>query len=316
MFVIYKVIKEVEMKRKDLTGQRFGHLTVIEMLYRYKGSRRTYCRCLCDCGNEHIIESSHLQKRKNVSCGCMTSYYRAINNRTNEIGNRYGRLTIIDIDHSTRPSMAICECGCGKTIRAIKTDVVRCHTQSCGCLHSEITSQSNEKDFTDVISDAGVVIKKRAYKNSYGTWMWYCDCPICGKEFIALPAKVMENHTTSCGCKLNSSKERIIENYLKELSLNYEKQKRFEDCKYYYTLPFDFAIYNNDGTLICLIEYDGQQHFKPIDFFGGIDGFEKTKIRDSIKNQYCKNNNIRLLRLNYLNTDNEIKKMITNIIYP
>ena len=179
-----------------------------------------------------------------------------------------------------------------------------------------MTSKANEKDFTDVISDSGVVLKRRAYKNFHGVWMWYCDCPICGNEFIALPAKVIENHTTSCGCKLNSSKERIIENYLKELNVDYEKQKRFEDCKYCYTLPFDFAIYNNDKTLKCLIEYDGQQHFRPIDFFGGIDGFGKTQIRDNIKNKYCKDNNIHLLRLNYLNTDNEIKEIITNTIYP
>lgn len=304
------------MNKKDLTGQKFGHLTVVEMLYRYNGGRRTYCKCLCDCGNEHIIGADHLQKRKNASCGCMSNYYKAINNRTNEIGNKYGRLTVLDIDYDVSPSVAICECDCGKVIKAVKADVVSLHTQSCGCLQSEMTSKANEKDFTNVVSDSGVILKRRAYKNSHGVWMWYCECPICGKEFIALPARVISNITTSCGCKLNSSKERIIENYLKELNVDYEKQKRFTDCKYCYTLPFDFAIYNDDRTLKCLIEYDGQQHFKPIDFFGGIDGFEKTKIRDNIKNQYCIDNNIRLLRLNYLNTDNEIKEMITNTIYP
>lgn len=304
------------MKRKDLTGQKFGHLIVIEMLYRYKGGRRTYCKCICDCGNEHIISADKLQKRENISCGCMSNYYRAINNRTNETGNKYGRLTIIDIDYSVRPSIVICECDCGEIIRVVKADVISGHTQSCGCLQSERTSMANEKDFTDIVSDAGVVIKRKAYKNSNGVWMWYCECPICGKEFIALPAKVMENHTTSCGCKLNSSKERIIENYLKELNIVYEKQKRFENCRYIYALPFDFAIYNDDNTLRCLIEYDGQQHFKPIDFFGGIESFEKTKLRDSIKNKYCEENNIKLLRVNYLNTDNEIKDIITNTIYP
>jgi hypothetical protein len=246
----------------------------------------------------------------------MSNYYRTINNRTNEIGNKYGRLTIIDINYDIKPSIAICECDCGKIINVIKADVVSCHTQSCGCLQSERASMANEKDFTDVISDSGVVIKRRAHKNTNGVWMWYCVCPICDEEFIALPAKVIENHTTSCGCKINSSKERIIENYLKELNVDYEKQKRFEDCRYCYSLPFDFAIYNNDKTLRCLIEFDGQQHFKSVDFFGGDDGFEKIKIRDDIKNQYCKDNNIPLLRLNYLYTDNEIKEIITNTIYP
>lgn len=179
------------MKRKDLTGQKFGYLTVVEMLYHYNGGRHTHCKCLCDCGNEHIISADHLQKRNNVSCGCMSNYHRAINNRTNEIGNKYGRLTIIDIDYSVKPSIAICECDCGEIIRVIKADVVNFHTQSCGCLQSEMTSQANEKDFTDVVSDSGVILKRRAYKNSYGVWMWHCKCPICEKEFVALPAKVM-----------------------------------------------------------------------------------------------------------------------------
>ena len=121
----------------------------------------------------------------------MSNYHRAINNRTNEIGNKYGRLTIIDIDYSVKPSIAICECDCGEIIRVIKADVVNFHTQSCGCLQSEMTSQANEKDFTDVVSDSGVILKRRAYKNSYGVWMWHCKCPICEKEFVALPAKVM-----------------------------------------------------------------------------------------------------------------------------
>lgn len=304
------------MKRKDLTGQKFGHLTVVEMLYHYNGGRHTHCKCICDCGNEHIISADKLQKRENVSCGCMSNYYRTINNRTNEIGNKYGRLTIIDIDYNERSSIAICQCDCGEIVRTSKTGVVSGHTQSCGCLQSERASMANEKDFTNIVSDTGVVIKRRAYKNSRGVWMWYCKCPICDEEFIALPAKVMENHTTSCGCKINSSKERMIESYLNELDVAYEKQKRFEDCKYKYTLPFDFAIYNNDKTLKCLIEYDGQQHFKPIDFFGGISGFENTKIRDSIKSQYCEDNNIKLLRINYLDTDSDIKEKITNTIYP
>ena len=304
------------MKRKDLTGQKFRHLTVIEMLYGYNGDRHTHCRCICDCGNEHIISADHLQKRKNPSCGCMSNYYRTINNRSNEIGNKYNRLTIIDIDYSIKPSIAVCECDCGEIISVNKADVISGHTQSCGCLQSERTSQTNEKDFTDVISDAGVVLKRAAYKNSHGVWMWYCKCTICGNEFVALPAKVMENHTTSCGCQISSSKERIIESYLKELKVAYERQKRFEDCKYRYSLPFDFVIYNDDTTIRCLIEYDGMQHFKPIEYFGGQESFEKTQIRDSIKNEYCKNKNIKLIRVNYLNTDDEIKEIITNTIYP
>ena len=74
-------------------------------------------------------------------------------------------------------------------------------------------------------------------------------------------------------------------------------------------MRFDFGILHND-QLLGLIEYDGKQHFEPIDFFGGEDGFRKTQERDKIKNAYCKSHNIPLLRLPYTLSINEIKTKI------
>jgi hypothetical protein len=48
-----------------------------------------------------------------------------------------------------------------------------------------------------------------------------------------------------------------------------------------------------------IIEYDGIQHYEPVELFGGIDEFEKTKIKDKIKNEYCLKNNILLYRISY-----------------
>ena len=73
--------------------------------------------------------------------------------------------------------------------------------------------------------------------------MWKCLCPLCGKEFVALPAKILSNHTTSCGCKIQSSGERRICNILQNLKLDFKEQVMFEDCRYRGFLKFDFAIY-------------------------------------------------------------------------
>jgi len=99
------------------------------------------------------------------------------------------------------------------------------------------------------------------------------------------------------GCpKCNDSKGEIeIKRILESYNILYETQKTFKNCKYKSLLKFDFYLpkYN------CCIEYDGQQHFKPLKFFGGIDEFKKTQIRDKIKNKYCKDENINLLRIKY-----------------
>lgn len=286
------------------------------MLYGYNNGRHTYCKCVCDCGNEKIVSVDYIKKQKYTSCGCQTNYLRSINNRTNELGNKYNRLTIIEIDYSTRPSVAKCVCDCGKEVIVPKAEVISGHTKSCGCLQSERTSKANTKDFSNKCSDSGVKIISRSHKNSRGLWIWNCICPLCGNIFKALPSKVLSNHTSSCGCKIQSSKERAIEKYLKQLNVSYTKEQRFVDCKHKYTLPFDFAVHNNDGSISFLIEYDGEQHFRPVEFYGGAISYKETKRRDEIKTKYCIQNNIKLLRFNYKNTNEQIFETITNTIYP
>lgn len=77
-------------------------------------------------------------------------------------------------------------------------------------------------------------------------------------------------------------------------------------------LPFDFYLpsYN------ILIEYDGEHHFQPVKGWGGEEKFKLTQKNDEIKNNYCKDNNITLLRLPYTHTENDIKNEILNILSP
>ena len=101
--------------------------------------------------------------------------------------------------------------------------------------------------------------------------------------------------------KCKKSKGEIeISKILDLYNIKYEEEYRFENCKFKYTLPFDFYLpeYNT-----C-IEYDGIQHFYIIEQFGGLDGFISSKIRDTIKNIYCENNNIKLIRIPYWEFNN------------
>lgn len=89
---------------------------------------------------------------------------------------------------------------------------------------------------------------------------------------------------------------------MSENNINYIIEKRFSDCKNKRVLPFDF--YLPDFNL-C-IEYDGLQHFESNDRFGGNEEFNKIKIRDNIKNNYCSgiNGKPKLLRISYKEYDN------------
>jgi len=99
----------------------------------------------------------------------------------------------------------------------------------------------------------------------------------------------------------SSSGERVIKNYLIDNNIKFSRQYRIPDCKNKRSLPFDFAVHLNNN--IVLIEFQGLQHYEPINLYGGKDNFEKQKINDSIKRNYCYENNITLIEVKY----NQIK---------
>ena len=103
------------------------------------------------------------------------------------------------------------------------------------------------------------------------------------------------NQKTGCPKCKKSKGEITIESFLSKNNIYHIKQKRFNECKHINTLPFDFYLPNYN---IC-IEYDGEQHFKPKKFYGGDKYLNKRIKLDKIKNNYCKENNIKLIRIPY-----------------
>lgn len=105
------------------------------------------------------------------------------------------------------------------------------------------------------------------------------------------------DHLQGKGCPIckESKGEKKIREYLIKNNIKYIQEYKFKDCKNVQSLPFDFYLpdYN-----VC-IEYDGIQHFKPINRFGGENGYFKLKFNDNIKTHYCFNMNIKLIRIKY-----------------
>lgn len=305
-------------RRENLIGKKFGKLTVTKMLYNYNNTSRTRCLCNCDCGKKDILRDPYeLKQTIDSSCGCgRKEYIRKFCGKDID-GQRFGRLIVTETLWNESPPKVKCTCDCGNIVILRKSDVQSGHTLSCGCLQTEMTSLRNQVDHTGQVSNYGVKLLSQAEKNNKGQWLWNCECGYCHKIFKELPARVLNNHVRSCGCLISSSREKFIENILIENNIEYIPQYTFLNCKSKnnYVLRFDFGIIKN-GKLFYLIEYDGEQHFHPVKHWGGEKGYINNLERDEIKNKYCKENNIKLLRLPYTLTENEIKDKITNIIYP
>jgi hypothetical protein len=92
--------------------------------------------------------------------------------------------------------------------------------------------------------------------------------------------------------------EKIISSILVSNNIQHNMQYTFDDCKDNRPLPFDVAVFS-DNKLQGLIEYQGVQHFVPINYYGGEKALKQTQKRDQIKRKYCIKNNIPLLILSY-----------------
>jgi len=301
-------------RRRNIVGQTFGLLTVESVDYSTSdgsGRKRTYCDCTCVCGNKVRMSLDTLSSPGLHSCGCGRKITAAKNSK-NIIGQKFGRLTVVEEFCECTPREVLCRCECGNEIRVSKTDVMFSHTKSCGCLRKDRITEANEKNWSGFINDYGIELIEKSYKNSHGTWIWRAKCPCCNEMFNVLPINVTSNKYTSCGCRNKSSGECLIESILLENNIKYETQYRFDDCRDIYSLPFDFALFIN-GTII-LLEYDGKQHFCSIDFYGGEDAFNKRLLHDKIKNDYCEERGIKLIRIPYTYEAKKIREVIMDLI--
>lgn len=102
-----------------------------------------------------------------------------------------------------------------------------------------------------------------------------------------------------------SKGEEEIKRILNKNNIKFIQQFSFDDCIYKRKLKFDFYL----PEYKCCIEFDGVQHFEEIEYFGGLESYEDLKIKDNIKNKYCKDNDIKLVRISYQEINN-IEKIL------
>lgn len=124
----------------------------------------------------------------------------------------------------------------------------------------------------------------------------------CNTEFEALPNKILYGTKRCPKCFPNKSLgEMLVEQYLLNNNLKYSLQYTFNECVSSKQKPlrFDFAVFNENNRLDYLIEYDGQQHYSPVEIFGGEESFKIQKENDTLKDEFCSKNNIKLIRIPY-----------------
>lgn len=180
-----------------------------------------------------------------------------------------------------------------------------------------------KKCYLDKCEDNKIIFKKKflkkaniLHKNKYDySQMIYNGSVnniniICPKHGIF--KQTPNSHLQGCGCPncKTSKGENRVRDYLENNNIIYETQKKFNGLKGKNDLMFDFYLPKHNAC----IEYDGEQHFKVVEFYGGRSGYMKRRHKDKMKNNYCFNNNIRLIRIPYTEFKN-IENILIMEIY-
>lgn len=131
-------------------------------------------------------------------------------------------------------------------------------------------------------------------------------CNNCGHFFSPTYNGFISAETGCKKCNQSKGEERIT-NFLNLKKIDFIQEYKFDDCKYVRKLLFDFYL----PEYKLLIEYDGEQHFQPQNCWGGEKEFQIIKKRDEIKNRFCTENQIDLLRIKY---NENVEEKIDQII--
>lgn len=193
----------------------------------------------------------------------------------------------------------ICYCDCGNDCVIMGSHLTTGHSTSCGCQQFKKLVPRKAVDLTDMRFGMLTVMYRQPNrmvgKNS--RVVWHCKCE-CGKETDVLALLLTEGQVKSCGCLAISHAERIMFDYLNGLQVEYAFQ--YSPKKLYGVgggnLSFDFALFK-DSEAKLLIELDGLQHYKSIDYFGGDKKYAQIKANDAIKDEWAKHHNVRLIRV-------------------
>ena len=225
---------------------------------------------------------------------------------------KFGRLTVISfVEHDPtqvkfRGARWFCKCECGNEVIKRTTELTTGSVRSCGCLNDEIrriVGHNNMEDLTG--KQFGELFVIEFYQSINQRPMWLCQCS-CGQTVVVSAGHLKSGHTQSCG-HLKSKGEKQIAKILTNNNILFEPQYKFNELKSDrgYPLIFDFAVFNNDGDIDFLIEYQGKQHFEPIEYFGGEKAFNIQKDNDKKKKEYAKEHNIPLIEItkNYKKID-------------
>ena len=283
--------------RFDLTGQRFGRWEVIKFAGNKNG--QSFWECKCDCGTYRNVNSGRLKNGSSKSCGCLSRELTSKRSQKDITNQQFGRLiALYPTEKRNKGGKVIwhCQCQCGNYIDLPIDALTSNQTKSCGCLSREKASERFLSDITGQVYGHLTAVKRDNTKPA-GRVYWLCKCD-CGNPNLESihGVRLRNGDKTQCSlCMPRSRGEEKIRDLLLKNNSPFVQEKSFEDCKFEsgHKARFDFYVNNQ-----YIIEFDGRQHIEETTKWGNR-SLEYVQAHDKVKNIYCKEHNIPLIRIPY-----------------
>lgn len=320
---------------ENLIGKKINALTVQEKVskdFLIKNHIRSDKRwkCLSDYGkifycSTYDLKSGHVTGR--------TRHHSKIKDLT---GKRFGRLVVASraADHiiptsGKRDIMWNCICDCGNHCVVRGTNLRSGDSKSCGCTRSITNLKRGIIDLTGLKFGRWTVLfyaGRRLEPRGRYTTLWHCRCD-CGNEKIITGSSLRNGLSLSCGClkleklrqkskkgSIVSKAEKVVFNYLLRNKILFQYQVYFKGLvgKQNYPLSYDFKVLINGHKY--LIECQGIQHSRPVNYFGGKNQFKVQLHNDHLKYDFAIENGYCLIYLPYTLDDSEIKSIVSGYL--
>jgi len=195
-------------KFQDLTGQKFGRLTVIERAPNK--NQKTYWVCECNCGSnkEVVVWATSLKNGDIKSCGCLKVEMLNKRNFKDLTGQRFGKLVVLEYAGATDKQRGLwkcrCDCDLNKIIIVTTSNLTSGNTTSCGCKwYDEKGDWKFFKDISGQVFGRLTAIERaddRIDPSGKPTTMWKCICSCDGKELVVSGQSLRNGSSKSCGC--------------------------------------------------------------------------------------------------------------------
>lgn len=307
-----------ERKKKHKAGDRLGPNKILLKQRTKRVGQKYFGIFECPyCGEDFECGLNEIVRGRYKSCGCH-QYKDRKGKRKYKEGDIVGPYNTKIIAYDKPPFGEFLCSFCGQVFRTNIQSVARGDTRSCGCQAGKTYRENGRARMTNLTGrrfSKLTVIGESPFRNGGNRILWECQCD-CGKISYVRTSDLLKGEVISCGCSKISRGEFKIINALKDLGITFEREKVFDDCINPETnvkLRFDFYLpdYN------CCIEYDGEQHFKSGTGkynWNTSEHLRRNQQRDKVKNIYCKEHKIPLIRIPYTDFKKMDKEYLKNKI--